>query len=792
MANSVQMTRRKFVGVTAATAAAAAAAGLAGCNSQTATEATDEASQAEGTADAAIGQFADCETCYAVHSPECQHHLLKGYVRDGKLVYVEPAEMNSGHPCLRGLASVDTANSSKRLTKPLKLVGEKGSGDFEEIEWDEAIDLIEEKINAALDDGGPGSLMHVSGTGNLGPIWLGATGTFPTWFGGQTATSGNMCCAGIDAGVATTLGARMQPIHNQIQNASYIICWGNNPVVSLGGYWDRFQAVIDKGGTICTVDPYQTETADKSQEWIRPWPGTDSAVALAMLKVIIDEELYDKDFLLNHTTAACLMDRETNLPYYEDADDPTTMVVYNPDAKETVSLADADGSFEPALTLDGTDIADKYMTEFEAVKAEADKWGKDEVEAESSVSYDDIARIARDYANADGAIIIQNMGGYQRTENGAYATATQVYLALFCGQIGREGTGIYDACGSSSIVPAGTPFEANPDAQEFDPIPIPAFADNILADKPQKINFLWVTTANPVAQWPNTNTVKQAFEHIPFVVSQNITMSSTGLWSDLVLPASTIFEHRDVTHGIRSPQISVGEGKVTPPGEAKSDLEIFEMVAERFGFEDKYNEDMDTYIDRVLEGSGVTQDELNEKKGVDAFELNPDFMAYKDGEFPTDTGRATFFVQSWVDEGYPGIACHQRPEEHPLNDTDLAKKYPLAALQRKTRTEVHTSYKWMETMLAIDGPRPNIIMNPADADARGIADGDSVVAFNDRGEHAGRAMVTERCKQGTVMLENGWDDTTASSSSNVTSNKWPTLGTMHCCNSTLIDVKKGE
>lgn len=789
MANSTQMTRRKFVGVSVAAAGAAAAAGLAGCDSGgSGGESTAEESKT-GMAD---GMFADCETCYAVHSPECQHHLLKGYVRDGKLVYVEPAEQNSGHPCLRGLASVDTANSSKRLTKPLKLVGEKGSGDFQEIEWDEAIDLIEEKINAALDDGGPGSLMHVSGTGNLGPIWLGITGTFPTWFGGQTPTAGNMCCAGIDAGVATVLGARMQPIHNQLANADYIICWGNNPVVSLGGYWDRFQTVMDNGGTVCTVDPYQTETADKSQEWIRPWPGTDSAVTLAMLKVIIDEKLYKEDFLLEHTTAACLLDRATGMPYYQKEGDDTSLMVYDAKAGKVVALADLDASSQPALVLDGTDAAADYMTQFEAVKAEADKWDKEAVEAETSVSHDDIARIARDYANAGKAIIIQNMGGYQRTENGAYATALQVYLALFCGQIGREGTGIYDACGSANIVPAGTPFEANPDAQTFDPIPIPAFADNILADQPRKIDFLWVTTANPVAQWPNSNSVKQAFEHIPFVVSTNITMSSTGLWSDLVLPASTIFEHEDVTHGIRSPQISVGEAKVTPPGEAKSDLEIFELVAERFGFQDKYNQDMGVYIDRVLEGSGVTQDELKEKKGIDAFELNPDFIAYKDGNFPTSTGRATFFVQSWVDEGYPGIACHQRPEEHPLNDTELSAKYPLAALQRKTRTEVHTSYKWMDSMLAIDGSKPNIIMNPADAESRGIADGDSVVAFNDRGEHAGRAMVTERCKQGTVMLENGWDDTTASSSSNVTSNKWPTLGTMHCCNSTLVDVKKGE
>ena len=806
MAKLTEMTRRKFVGVAAATGVAAV--GLAACAKEEEPAAEEPAAEepaAEEPAQPAAEEpevgsdevvippdpFEGCELCYAVHSPECQHHLLKGYVRDGKLVYVEPAEINSGHPCLRGLSSVDTANSPKRLTKPLKLAGKKGSGEFEEITWEEAIDLIEEKINAALEADGPGSLMGISGTGNLGSLWLSMQGSFMSWFGGSTSASGNMCCAGIDAGLAPVLGARMQPIHNQLDKATYIIAWGNNPVIGLGGYWDRFQAVIDNGGKVVTIDPYQSETADKSQMWVRPWPGTDSALALAMLKVIIDEELYKKDFLIEHTTACCLLDKETGLPYKEDEADDNTMFVYNPDTQETVKLADCDGSFEPALSVEGTDLADKYITQFDAVKAEADKWGKDEVEAETSVAFDDVATIAREYAAAERAINIQNMGGYQRTENGAYATATQVYLVLFCGQIGREGTGLYDATGSMMIVPSGSPFESNPDAQAFEPIPIPAFGDFILQDKPQKINFIWVTTANPLAQYPNTNTWKAAFEHVPFVVSSNVTMTTTGLWSDLVLPASTIFEHEDVTHGIRSPHIMVGEALVTPPGEAKSDLEAFALVAERFGFADKFNQPMSTYIERVLEGSGVTLDELKEKKAVNAFDLNPEYLAYKDGVFPTTTGRATFFVQSWVDAGYPGIACHQRPEEHPLNDTELSKKYPLAAIQRKTRTEVHSSYKWMDTMLALDGTQPNIIMNPADAEARGIADGDSVVAFNDRGEHAGRAMVTERCKQGTVMLENGWDDTTASSSSNVTNNKWPTLGTIHCCNSTLIDVKKG-
>ncbi len=104
---------------------------------------------------------------------------------------------------------------------------------------------------------------------------------------------------------------------------------------------------------------------------------------------------------------------------------------------------------------------------------------------------------------------------------------------------------------------------------------------------------------------------------------------------------------------------------------------------------------------------------------------------------------------------------------------------------------MHTTFKNLETMLCMDGRKPNIYINTEDAADRGIAEGDEVTAFNDRGEHTGLARVTDHLKKGVVVLENGWEDTTASSSSNVTSNKWPTLGTIHCCNSTLVEVKKG-
>ena len=355
-------------------------------------------------------------------------------------------------------------------------------------------------------------------------------------------------------------------------------------------------------------------------------------------------------------------------------------------------------------------------------------------------------------------MIIQNMGGYQRTENGAYATATQVYLALFTGNVGHTGDGVYDVGGVSSLTEVGSAYESNPDAQKYPSIPFSQFGEMVLADQPTKINFMWIANGNIASQWPNSNMVKKALEHIPFVVKVDHFMNATGLWADLVLPCTALFETPNVTASSRSAVLEISEAGVTPPGEAKTDLEITLEVAKRFGWAVCFNEDPEVYIKRVLEPTGVTYDELVEKKGVNMWERNEGWIAYKDGQFFTSTGKAHLWVQKWVDEGFPPIACHQRPAEHPLNAEGLAAKYPLAAVQRKLRTSVHTIFKNLDTMLDLDGHEPHVYLHPADAEARGIKHGDAVAAYNDRGEHAGTAFVTDHVKQGVVVLENGWDD----------------------------------
>ena len=384
-------------------------------------------------------------------------------------------------------------------------------------------------------------------------------------------------------------------------------------------------------------------------------------------------------------------------------------------------------------------------------------------------------------------MIVQNMGGFMRTENGTYATAVGAYLAAFCGQVGHVGDGVSDA-GGMNEVKTGAPIPVPELDHKVPAIPRFKFGEAVLAEDPLKVNVLWSMTGSPMTQWPNTTMVKAALEAIPFVVTVEHYLTSTALYSDLVLPCTGMFEMEGVLANARSHWVQLVEKAVDGPGQCKSDLEIFTELAKRYGFGDAFDVPMDTLISNVIEPTGITLEELKEKKAIDV--VGPDYIPYKDGEFLTPSKKAEFWVAAWKEEGFDPIVTYARSEEDARNDNELASKYPLFAVQQKTYRGVHSTFHALPWMDEICDTEPHILIHADDAAARGIADGDAVVVFNDRGEHRGIARVNKLLKPGVIGLQNGWWEQQGGSSSYVTNDKWKTLGGTHCCNQTLVDVKK--
>ncbi len=709
-------------------------------------------------------------------------------MRDGKLVKIEAGEVNECGICPRGIARVEMVNSDARLTMPLKATGPKGSGQFEEISWDEAFDLMEQHINDAVESDGSQSIAYTVGSGNFSNLSTNAWRAFFSWIGdGCTMLSDNTCCAGIDAGMTPMLGKRAQATRDQFVHSNYVIFWGNNPAITLGGYFERFEEVVANGGTLCTIDPYYSESAEKSQEWLQIYPSSDLALGLHMLNTIITENLYDQDYLIAHTTAPCIIDQTGNNLLLGDSNNSTSYQVYD---RRTGQLVAHDAQdIDPALSLKGTQYENQYQTVFDVIAEKAAEVDDATLETECGISAEDAKRVARDYAHAEHAMIIQNMGGYQRTEFGAWATAVGIYLALFTGNIGHVGDGVYDAGGINNIQTAGSPFQTNPNVTQKGSLHRVHFGEQIESDDPYKINMMLIACQNFAAQMPNTNMVKRGLEKIPFVVTVDMFMTATAQYSDLVLPVAAVFEKEDVTASSRSNIISLSEAGLEPPGQAKSDFEIVKELSKRMGFGDIFSDTPAHYIENVLRPYNISYDRLKGEKAIDM--RDPNWLAFKDGNFPTASGKAELFVTRWENQGFPPIPEYRRAEESILN----ADKYPLAAVQRKTYRTIHTTFSQLETLQKMFDDRPPAIINTEDAQDRGIANGDIVTVFNDRGEHVCRAKVNDRVKKGVIVLENGWQDGVGidgTSSSNVTNNAFPTLGTIHTCNSTLVDVRKGE
>ncbi len=776
-----KLSRRTFVKAGAAVGAVAAVGGLTAC--ATSAPKTDP-KPAEST-EVAEDIFAGAQEFYASCPPECQHHNLKALVKDGKIIKVEAGVNNESLPCLRGMSRVEWLNTDARLTKPLLRDGEKGDNKWKEISWDEAIAMVAEKLQDAIDTVGNAGIVCDSHAGNFNALAGAVAPAFIARIGGAMSLTGTLCCAGTNGATTTMLGRRFYDTRNTIVDSDYILVWGNNPAVSMNGYFERFVKVMDKGGKVITIDPVHSETASKSTDWVPITPATDTALALGMLKVIVDEKLHKEDFIKAHTTAPCLLDK-SGLPVMEKADDKTSYMVV--DSKTNTVVRHDSAGVDPLLTVKGTQHEASYTTIFDFTMAECAQWTPEAVEAETGVPAAKVTELARDYANAKNGMIIQNMGGFMRTSYGTYAVASQNNLALFTGQIGRAGTGLYDAGGVTNFLKLTAMFD-NPKVEGLPSVPRVQFAHHVLNDTPNPIKVFISSRESPMTQWPNSGLLKEALKKIPFVVVIDSLMTSTALYADLVLPCAAVFETEDLMANARSHLVQLSDKAIDPPGEAHDDLWIFTQLAKKMGVGADFEHDNEYYIRKALEGTEFTYDQLKKEHAIDAYPK--DFIPYQDGEFYTETKKAEIYQAGWASKGVKPVPSYYKGAETVGGSSGLDAKYPLAVVQRKLRSCVHGTFGALAMMENVNRNHACVMVNPKDASARSIADGDSVVVYNDRGEHKAKAIVTENVIPGVIVAENGWWEQQGGSSSYVTNDSVGIISGEHCCNETLAEIKKG-
>ena len=715
---------------------------------------------------------------------ECLHCNLTAYVKDGKIKKIQPTTGLKTQGCLRGISRVQWMYNTDRLKTPLLRTGEKGKGEFKEISWKEALDLMEEKIRETIDTVGNKGLVLSQGSGNMDSIKNTFAAMFFNYIGGNTAAQGSLCCTAVTDAMVPILGSRLET-RDTIKDSTYLLCWGNNPSVTMQAYYKFFEEAQRNGGKIVVIDPRYSETAAKADEWTPIMPSTDTVLAYGMLNIIFEENLINRKFLREHTGAAFLIDENGDL-LREDSDDPDSYLVYDVTSKQAVLHTKS--GIKPALTSKDGKLPKGMRTALDFIIEEASQWTPEKVEKVTDVPAGTVVRIARDYAKADRAMIIQNMSGAQRTEYGAYTVATQCYLPLVTGHIGKPGTGIDDTGGASQFVELNSPFTPKEPAEEIDPIPVTKMGETIANSDQYK--FWYHMTTNLVTQSPSANLIKEAMKKVPFVVVADNLMTSAALYADLVLPVTTVFEDVSLMVGPRSNYAQLMDKAVEPPGEAKPDYWIMTELAKRFGVGEDFDKPIEEHIDFMLEGTGLTLEQLREGPVIP---YEGDHVPYLNGNFDTSTGKANFYIESWKDNSLPPVATYIEADEYSRNkDSQLAKKYPLMAIQIKTPRTIHSSFGSLEWPQEVHGDTPEVQIHPMDAKARHIKDGDLITVFNDRGTHKARAIVTKRIKEGIITLQNGWWVQQGGSTSELTNNKEGHIGFGHACNNTLVEIKKGE
>lgn len=735
-----------------------------------------------------VGQKPEAlESFHASCTMECLHCHLKAYVDNGRIVRIESDNPYEGKGCARGLSRVKWIYADNRVLTPLKRIGEKGEGKFKPISWDEALNEIASKMKQAIASDGAKSILMTSASGNMDSFANSTMKTFGAYLGGVTFQAGSLCCSAVTAAMTAMVGMRYVDTRDTIEDAKYIVCWGNNPIVTMQAYWPRYLKAKERGAKIIVIDPRRSETAARADAWIPIAPGTDPVLALGMIRIFAEEHLLDEAFLKAHSGAPFLVDASGAL-LKENASDAASCLVFDKKSGKLVRHDVPD--IDPALDVKGLPVPKGTHTVLELVLEEARDWTLERVEQETRVPASVVVRLARDYAKSGASMIISNMGSFQRVENGTYAAAAHYYLAILTGNIGRAGTGVCDAGGVTQMAKFGAPIPAPAVKPAKVPgIPTAKLGEYILEEKPHKINVWYSQTCAPVGQWPNTNKVIAALRKVPFVVVADSLLTPTAMYADIVLPAATVFEYKTLLTGARTHYVQWSEKAVEPQGEAKPDYWIMAQLAKRFGFGEVFDLTPEQMAENVLAPSGIKLEDVKKKP---VCPVSGPWIPFAGGVFYTPTKKGQLYAEGWIKKGFKPILTYMRAKESPKGNPKLAAKYPLQAIQRKVTRNIHTSHQDNEWLKEVFTDAPTVLICTKDAKARSIADGDMVVVYNDRGECKGRAIVTDGIISGAISLENGWwqDKDGFVSSSVLTNDTIEVLGTATTINSTLVNVRK--
>jgi anaerobic selenocysteine-containing dehydrogenase len=628
------------------------------------------------------------------------------HVENGRIIKIEgdpESPLNRGTICSKGIAQIERLNHPDRLMHPWRRVGERGEGKWQKVSWEEALTEIAQKILDRIRQKDEGSIAFAQGTPKGLELYmmirLANALKVP-----HVVTPGAVCHMPRETGALMTCG--FFPVPDYDHPPALVVVWGSNlfQTNEEGIIGAQLRRAMDRGAELITVDPRKTLLASKARLWLQPKPGTDLALALGMLKVIVEEELYDRDFVKQWTV--------------------------------------------------GFDELRSHLRRYSLVRIADITWLAEEA----------ITQAARLYARTKPACI-QWGNALEHNINSVQCVRALIILKAVTGNLDAPGGNVQRI--SPPIMRPGEFVLSKSFGEKREKLLSPEFRlasqmgftpsqsviKAILSGKPHPIRVMYIQGGNPLLSYANAQETCQALRQLDFLVVSEIFMTPTAQLADIILPAATNFEFDDIGHyGLPHGFILARPKVVDPPVECRPDSLILNELGKRVGKENLFWPDLRACLDDILQPAKMTFEDL---KRVGFLKGAWTYKSYTDKGFPTPSGKVEIYSSRFAQWGYDPLPVYRDLLESSSADLELSRTHPLILTSAKDPHYFHSAYRNLPSLRRLS-PDPVVLLHPETAASLRLQEGDWACIETSRGTIRQKVAFDSDLHHRVVIAAYGW------------------------------------
>jgi len=628
---------------------------------------------------------------------------ILAHVQDGRIKKIEgdpDCPLNRGTICAKGIAQIERLNHPDRLTYPMKRMGNRGEGKWARISWDEALETIAKKINETIEREGPEAISFAQGTPKGLELFL-LLRLANLLQAPNVSTPGNICH--MPRETASTLTCGFFPVPDYDHPPSCVLVWGSNlfQTNEEGVMGSQLKRALDRGAKLIVIDPRKTTVASMADLWIQPRPGSDLALAMGMIRVIIDEELFDKSFVENWTKGF-------------------------PELRE-------------------------HLRRYSLEKVSEITWVSKEHIIEAARLYSRTKPASLQWGNA----IEHNINSFQCARALVILMAITGNLDIPGGNVNRVGPAIMRPGELVQIkkFPEKKEKILSPEfrvATMMGFVPSQLIIKAILTGKPHSIRTMYIQGGNPLLSYANSKETYEALKKLDFLAVSEIFLTPTAQMADFVLPAATNLEFDDIGHfGLPHGFILARPRIVEPVGETWPDSKILNELGKKLGLGQFFWNDIGECLDEILKPAGMTYDDF---KTLGILKGKWGYRSHEKKGFSTPSGKIEIYSEQLKQWGYEPLPCHL--DLHGSSGESL-KEYPLIFTSAKDPFFFHSAYRNIPSLRKLS-PDPVLLIHPETASQSGIEEGDWVAVETERGSIRQKAKMYREIDPRVIILSFGW------------------------------------